>query len=43
MTSERTYINPEMDRATWGPGPWDIAAMAVLDRLGNNATRGALL
>jgi hypothetical protein len=21
--SERSYLNPEMDRTGWGPGPWD--------------------
>lgn len=21
--NEKTYVNPEMDRTGWGPGPWD--------------------
>jgi hypothetical protein len=23
MMAEQTWINPEVDRSTWGPGPWD--------------------
>lgn len=23
MTNEQTWINPEVDRSGWGPGPWD--------------------